>query len=148
MAGKNSKRTLYRIYALAVFLGGLAVLGVLSRSLSPIDWLSETTATMVLWVTMVVIAAMSPIPLPRGGGSLRLTTALDIGAILVFGPALACWVGLSSRLVTNFTEGWNPFLPGVARLGQCLFWADSGRQNALLHALLGTHHLRGRARAY
>src|SRR5439155_19058541 len=75
-------------------------------------------ATLVLWISLATVAAMSPIPLPRGTATGSLVPALDLAAILLFGPATACWVALLSRLVTNTAEGWHPRLSSLLRIGQ------------------------------
>ncbi len=80
----------------------------------------ESAAGLVLWMALISVAAMSPLPMPGGTATVSLTAALDFAAILLFGPAVACWVGVLSRLVLSASEKWNPVLPGVMRLGQSI----------------------------
>ena len=77
---------------------------------------------------------MSPIPLPRGTATASLIPALDLAAIVLFGPATACWVGLLSRLVTNTAERWHPRLPCLLRLGQSILAIGAG---GIFYAALG-----------
>jgi serine/threonine protein phosphatase PrpC len=111
-------RRRHQLFAWTVFAGGLAALISLSGDLAGVGPTIDSGSYVVLWAAMILVAAMSPLPLPWGTATASLTTALDVAALLLFGPAVACWLGVLSRLVTNATQRWNPFLPGVLGLGQ------------------------------
>ena len=73
-----------RAYVLAVLLGGLGFLAWVSADLGALDWQPRSLGNLILWSGMIAAAAMSPIPLPRGGATVTVTSALDFAAILIF----------------------------------------------------------------
>ncbi len=107
-----------RLFVIATFLGGMVFLGWVSGDLGALDWHPRSLANLILWSVMIAIAAMSPIPLPRGGASVTVTSALDFAAILIFGPAVACWFGVVSDLLTNVAVKRNPLYKVAFNLGQ------------------------------
>ena len=122
----NAAGARYRICVWAVFLGGLGYLAYLNSGAFDVAAAHPSLATVVLWVALATVTAMSPIPLPRGTATASLIPALDLAAILLFGPATACWIGLLSRLVTNTAERWHPRLPCLLRLGQGILAIGAG----------------------
>ena len=115
-----NKARLQRYYAWCVLAAGILVLLELSRGLIQADVGDQPYTTLLLWLVLIGVSSLSPIPLPRGGTTVRLTTALDFAAILVFGPLFACWVGVIARLFTNATEKWTPFSGSLMRLGRSI----------------------------
>lgn len=111
-------RPLLRWYIAAVLMGGLALLAYVSSDLAALSWHPSNLANLVLWIGMISLAAMSPIPLPRGGATVTVTSALDFAAILIFGPAVACWFGVLSDLLTNVAAKRNPLYKVAFNLGQ------------------------------
>ncbi|MEZ5065730.1 MAG: HD-GYP domain-containing protein [bacterium] len=107
-----------RAYVVLTLLGGLALLSWLSAELGTLDWHPRSLASLILWSVMIAVAAMSPIPLPRGGATVTVTSALDFAAILIFGPAVACWFGVVSDLLTNVAVKRNPLYKVAFNLGQ------------------------------
>jgi putative nucleotidyltransferase with HDIG domain len=97
-----------RAYVVATVVAGLAMLAYVSGDLQSLDWHPRSLANLILWSVMIAVAAMSPIPLPRGGATVTVTSALDFAAILIFGPAIACWFGVMSDLLTNVAVKRNP----------------------------------------
>lgn len=94
-----SRTRSFRIYILTLAAVGLG-LHLLLRSLSPgLAFTPALASGAALWTLLLMLAEISPIPLPRGGARAKLTPALDVGALCVFGPAMACGVGLLSRLL-------------------------------------------------
>lgn len=89
----------FRIYLVALSLLGLSLLGFLARLSPGAAWTLERASAAALWTLCLILAEISPIPLPRGGARVKLTPVLDLGALLVFGPAIACGLGLFSRLL-------------------------------------------------
>ncbi|NNE42591.1 MAG: HD-GYP domain-containing protein [Gemmatimonadetes bacterium] len=110
--------TWVKFYIAAVFLGGLALLAYVSSDLGGLDWHPRSLGNVILWSVMIAVAAVSPIPLPRGGATVTVTSALDFAAILVFGPAVACWFGVVSDLLTNVAVKRNPPYKVAFNLGQ------------------------------
>ncbi|MAF26710.1 MAG: HD-GYP domain-containing protein [Gemmatimonadota bacterium] len=108
------------MYILVVIGLGLTLLSRTSIQLMELDWGPGTVTSLLLWTAMVSVAAMSPIPLPRGGATVTVTSALDFAAILIFGPALACWFGIVSDLMTNVLVKRNPLYKVVFNLGQII----------------------------
>jgi serine/threonine protein phosphatase PrpC len=104
----NNLRLHYRVYAAAVFFFGMAVLGAWTRATfgDHVAVLPSTTDVFV-WLAMLACAAVSPIPLPRRGGSASLTPAFELAAIFVFGPGFACWLAVGSRIVANLVDTWD-----------------------------------------
>ena len=111
-------RRRYQVYVWTIFAGGLTALLSLSGGMDGFGAVMNANSNLVLWATMILVAAMSPLPLPWGASTASLTPALDLAAILLFGPAIACWIAVLSRLVTNISQRWNPLLPGVLSIGQ------------------------------
>jgi HD-GYP domain-containing protein (c-di-GMP phosphodiesterase class II)/serine/threonine protein phosphatase PrpC len=114
----RTARRQYQVYVWAVFAGAMVTLVALSEGMAGLGMAIDSQSYVALWATMILVAAMSPLPLPWGTATASLTTALDLAAILLFGPAVACWVGVLSRLVSNATQRWTPLLPSVLGLGQ------------------------------
>ncbi|MEP7027297.1 MAG: HD domain-containing phosphohydrolase [Candidatus Eisenbacteria bacterium] len=106
-----------RAYAWVVFALGMGLLAWLSARGPEGSVAFPANTDLVLWTAMILVAALSPVPLPRGLGSATLTPALDVAAFLLFGPAVACWVGALSRLFAGMAQRWNPFLTGIQRVG-------------------------------
>ncbi len=111
-------RPILMLYIGAVLLAGLALVATVSADLSSLSWEPSALANVILWTAMISIAAMSPIPLPRGGATVTVTSALDFAAILIFGPAVACWFGILSDLLTNVAAKRNPLYKVAFNLGQ------------------------------
>ncbi|MFN8179905.1 MAG: HD-GYP domain-containing protein [bacterium] len=107
-----------RAFVLVTLVTGLGLLAWVSGDLGAVDWHPRSLANLILWTVMIAIAAMSPIPLPRGGATVTVTSALDFAAILIFGPAIACWFGVLSDLLTNVAVKRNPLYKIAFNLGQ------------------------------
>lgn len=116
----NTSTRAQRYFAWCVLSGGILLLLHLSARFSQADFGEHPYTTIVLWLAMISVAGMSPVPLPRGAGTVHLTTALDFAALLIFGPLFACWVAVVARLFSNMAEKWNPFSSGLLRLGQAI----------------------------
>jgi putative nucleotidyltransferase with HDIG domain len=107
-----------RAYVVATVVAGLAMLAWLSASLPSLDWHPRSLANLILWAVLIAVAGMSPIQLPRGGATVTVASALDFAAILVFGPAIACWFGVVSDLLTNVAVKRNPPYKVAFNVGQ------------------------------
>jgi len=117
----NATSTRYRLCVWAVFLGGLGYLVYLNGGAYALRGPELALPSLVLWFALAVVAALSPIPLPRGTQTASLTTALDFAAILLFGPGGACWVALGSRVVMGVAERRPLALTSLFRMGQAVF---------------------------
>jgi putative nucleotidyltransferase with HDIG domain len=111
-------RPALRAYVVLVLLAGLSLLVYASGDLGTLDWHPRSLANVILWSVMIAVAALAPIPLPRGGATVTVTSALDFAAILIFGPAIACWFGVISDLMTNVAVKRNPLYKTAFNLGQ------------------------------
>jgi len=109
-----------RVYVIATLCAGMMLLAFISGDLGGLDWHPKSLANLILWSVMIAVAAMSPIPLPRGGATVTVTSALDFAAILIFGPAIACWFGVVSDLLTNVAVKRNPLYKVSFNLGQII----------------------------
>jgi serine/threonine protein phosphatase PrpC len=81
------------------------------------ELVQTSASTLVLWLAMVVVAAISPVPLPRAHVSVNLSPALEFAGMLLFGPLVGCWIAAVARLVTNAVNKWNPLAGSLAKLG-------------------------------
>jgi|SoiMethySBSTD1v2_1073268.scaffolds.fasta_scaffold22450_5 putative nucleotidyltransferase with HDIG domain len=113
-------RPMLRLYIAGIVVAGLALLAYVSADLGAVGWQPSSLANLILWIAMISIAAMSPIPLPRGGATVTVTSALDFAAILIFGPGIACWFGVLSDLLTNVAAKRNPLYKVAFNLGQII----------------------------
>ena len=111
-------RRRHPLFAWTVFVAGCAVLVSLNGGLRGIEATLDSGAYVVLWGAMILVAALSPLPLPWGRATATLTTALDLAALLLFGPAVAVWVGVLSRLVAGATQRWSPLRAHLLGFGQ------------------------------
>src|SRR5262249_39929346 len=118
VVSSSSSRWRQPLYVWTVFAGAVLVLVAMSPGMGGLGDAFDTGSYYALWATMILVAAMSPLPLPWSNASASLSPALDLAAILVFGPAVACWVGVLSRLITNASHRWRPMLPAVLGVGQ------------------------------
>lgn len=117
----KTANTRYRLCVWAVFLGGLGYLVYLNGGAYALRGPELALSSLVLWFALAVVAALSPIPLPRGTQTASLTTSLDFAAILLFGPGGACWVALGSRAIMGMAER-RPLAPAsLFRVGQAIF---------------------------
>ncbi|NNF06247.1 MAG: HD domain-containing protein [Candidatus Eisenbacteria bacterium] len=103
----------YWVYLFLVFAAGVAAL--IANPWATADFQSWPSTDILLWLVVVTVAAMSPIPLPRGSATINLTPAVDVGVLLLFGPAPACWYGVASRLFGASAQQWRPFGLNVMR---------------------------------
>lgn len=115
-----AKTWLLRGYV-ALLLGcGLAVLAGFSGSLRAVDWGPNAGEGLLLWATMATVAAISPLPLPWRNSRFSWMSAVDLGAILVFGPAVACWFAVLSRLGAAAARRWEPASDAALNLGRSI----------------------------
>ncbi len=102
---------------MAVAIGFLIYLGA---RYPDVELAQSSASTVVLWLAMVVVAAISPIPLPRAQVSVNLSPALEFAGMLLFGPLAGCWIAVLARLMSNAVSKWNPLAGSLAKLGQSI----------------------------
>ncbi len=94
----------FQFFIIAVILGASVLLLVLSPQ---IPW--EVWPELLLFVLMVAVLAMFPIPDPRGG-AINATPPLFYVLFSVHGPAAAILVALSAYVVGSaISRGWIPW---------------------------------------
>jgi HD-GYP domain-containing protein (c-di-GMP phosphodiesterase class II)/serine/threonine protein phosphatase PrpC len=110
------------------------MMGYLSYRYGEIAWEAQSLPTLLLWIALVSIAVMSPIPLLRGKATIDLAPALDLGAIFVFGPVVACYIAGLSRGFAHLGDRWNGLQPAAMKVGQSLLATGAA---GLAYLLLG-----------
>jgi len=68
----------------------------------PID---SVAGAILFFLILTVLADISPIRLPRGGG-MSAAFAVDFACILIYGPVVAAWVGWLSALLLMRNRPW------------------------------------------
>jgi putative nucleotidyltransferase with HDIG domain len=66
---------------------------------------------IVLWkagffLALAILVGLNPVKLPRGGATTTVGFAVDFGCLLIFGPAIASWIGVVSFLVLLRRSPW------------------------------------------
>ncbi len=80
-------------------------------------WTPGDGERLFLWLAMAAVAGMSPIPVPWRATRIRWTAAVDLGTLLVFGPAVACWFAVLARLIGIAAKPWERFSESIVKLG-------------------------------
>ncbi len=90
-----------RLYVILVVLlgGGLAAWIVAPQPYLPVG--KGAIATALVWLALVCVVDVSPMPLPRGGATASVSSVLDLAAILALGPAAAVQIGVLGTLITR-----------------------------------------------
>ena len=104
--GHSSKRYC-PLYMLLIGLAGYGVLGWMS-------WrqVGRGGEVGLLWqagffLGLAVLVGLNPVRLPgRGGATTTVAFAVDYACLLIFGPAVAAWVGVASFLVLLRRSPW------------------------------------------
>jgi protein phosphatase len=105
------------LLAMAPAAAGLLILAWAAAAIARAPWTPADGERLVLWLAMATVAAMSPIPIPWRAARLSWTAAVDLGTLLVFGPAVACWCAVVARLVGIAATPWARRSDHLARLG-------------------------------
>jgi putative nucleotidyltransferase with HDIG domain len=83
-----------------ITLLGYGVLGGMSVALvrgEPVGW--ALAWRVGFFVCLSILVGLQQVPLPRGGATATVGFAVDLATLLIFGPALAAWIGVLSLLV-------------------------------------------------
>jgi putative nucleotidyltransferase with HDIG domain len=117
--GCAMKTTTAHLVIVAGLLGAsLLGLAFTSHDAGSFEKLFADPGVLCVWIALLTLAALAPLPLPSGRGTVLLSPAFEFGAILVFGTAPACWMSVFSRLITNTQCRWAPLPRCLFRLAQ------------------------------
>src|SRR5688572_6151298 len=105
------------LLAMAPAAAGLLILAWAAAAIARAPWTPADGERLVLWLAMGTVAAMSPMPIPWRAARLSWTAAVDLGTLLVFGPAVACWCAVVARLVGIAATPWARRSDQLAKLG-------------------------------
>ena len=110
--------TAHIVVVVAVLAGALVALAFTSHDMGTVDRFFTDPGTLCVWITLLTLSALAPLPLPSGRGNVLLAPAFEFGAIMIFGVAPACWMSVFSRLITCTQSRWTPLPKCLFRLGQ------------------------------
>jgi putative nucleotidyltransferase with HDIG domain len=135
---RNPRSAAVRIYGVPALAltAGVGVLIGLGRFGELPESANQDPSTLLLWLTLVTAAAISPIPLPRTQASFSVAPALEFAGTLLFGPLVGCWIAVLGALVSNAVNKWNPLPASLNRLGQSLLAVGTA---GLVYTALGGH---------
>ncbi|MFH0778985.1 MAG: HD domain-containing phosphohydrolase [Candidatus Eisenbacteria bacterium] len=103
----KSNRVLFWLYYVTVVSIGFGALIVASIPQGSIHW-----PTFWLWVFLLILAGVAPIPLPAGA-SMTVSSAMNFAGILVMGPALTAWAGVISAVFLQMVILRKPVVKSV-----------------------------------
>jgi hypothetical protein len=83
---------------LAVSVVGYGALAWMSIGLIARPGLRAVTPDAIFFAALAVLVGLSPVPLFRGA-TVTVGFAVDCASLLIFGPAIAAWIGVASYLV-------------------------------------------------
>ncbi len=93
-------------YMLLVSLTGYAVLARLSAEQLEQTRLLPLVAPTLFFVGLAIVVGLQSVPMPRGGATTTVGFAVDYACLLIFGPAVAGWIGVLSALVLLRRSSW------------------------------------------
>jgi putative nucleotidyltransferase with HDIG domain len=93
-----------RVYLIVIPLLGGALLAWLNRDLARQPEL-KVIEGIVFFLALTIIAAQSPVQLPRGG-IMSVAFAVDYACIVIYGPGVAAWVAVLSALILLRKSPW------------------------------------------
>jgi putative nucleotidyltransferase with HDIG domain len=68
--------------------------------------LGPVAGQTLLFIGLAILVGLQSVRLPRGGATTTVGFAVDYACLLIFGPAIAGWVGVLSALVLLRRSGW------------------------------------------
>lgn len=95
--------------ATLAYLVAVVALGVVCLVLESEGLRSASLGPAVFWAVLLVMAAFSPITLPRGGATITPSSAVTFGGLMVFGPGIASWFAVLNALVSDWGVRRAPF---------------------------------------
>jgi putative nucleotidyltransferase with HDIG domain len=96
---------LFRPYMLLVSVVGYTALGWMSVRLAQEPRLVALLPGVAFFAGLAVLVGLSPVRLFRGA-TVTVGFAVDYASLLIFGPALAAWIGVLSYLVLLRRSAW------------------------------------------
>ncbi len=94
----QSVNATYTRYMLAVSVVGYGALAWMSVGLMARPGLRALAPDAIFFAALAVLVGLSPVPLFRGA-TVTVGFAVDCASLLIFGPAIAAWIGVTSYLV-------------------------------------------------
>jgi putative nucleotidyltransferase with HDIG domain len=94
----QSVNSVYTRYMLAVSVVGYGALAWMSVGLAARPGLPALIPDAIFFAALAVVVGLSPVPLFRGA-TVTVGFAVDYASLLIFGPAIAAWIGVVSYLV-------------------------------------------------
>jgi protein phosphatase len=82
--------------------------------------LAGAPLVLFIWACMTVAVALAPFPRPRGRGPVVWSPAVDVAALLAFGPLAAAGYAVLGRMAANTAQRWRPLLPSMFRVARGL----------------------------
>ncbi|MFN0150947.1 MAG: HD-GYP domain-containing protein [bacterium] len=90
-----------KTYIVLTALAGAALTAwCVSQDPLALAW-DRTAITVLIWLALVTVVDISPMPLPRGGATASVSSVLDFAAILAFGPSRAVQLALVAVIISR-----------------------------------------------
>ncbi len=102
--------------AAAVVLG--LFLTEISKDGDSLERVFESPFTCFVWMIVLFLATIYPIPRTRGRTPISLVPAIILAAICIVGAAAACWFAVLSRFAANTATKWKPVSLSTWRVSQ------------------------------
>ncbi len=108
---KNAHTGTPRLVTAYVVLVSVCGYGLLYWLTTNFDYTPETRLPDVLWksgffLALAILVGLHPVRLPWGGATTTVGFAVDFACLLIFGPALASWIGVLSFLLLLRRSPW------------------------------------------
>lgn len=119
---KDSKSLLKSVYVYSISLLGLVVLLIYRPRFATITELSD----VIFMFALVVLGEMTPVPIPRGTGTISISPPLMFTVTVLYGPNVGIWVAALGTLRKRDLQGQVPLLlvlfnRGMLSLSMLLF---------------------------
>jgi HD-GYP domain-containing protein (c-di-GMP phosphodiesterase class II) len=85
-----------RIYISSIILLGLAFLGYFSQKIVLPRWWE-----LLFWTVLIILTKLLSIPLPKGGATMTVTSALYFSLIPLYGPIVTAWLAIPGDMALN-----------------------------------------------
>lgn len=103
---KTSASPAFAPYMILVSTAGYATLAWLTaRQLAEMPLWPLVQQTL-LFIGLAILVGLQSVRLPRGGATTTVGFAVDFACLLIFGPAIAGWIGVVSALVLLRRSPW------------------------------------------
>jgi len=85
-----------QIYITSIILVGLAFLGYFSQKMVFPQWWE-----LLFWGALIILTKLLSIPLPKGGATMTVTSALYFALIPLYGPTVTAWLAIPGPVVLS-----------------------------------------------